>query len=63
MTSEEFEEMFKDIAASLAFEGIELLPDERNMLKKLFMGEINQKTYDSWLLTHVNSRGGMHDEL
>lgn len=56
MTSEEFEEMFKDIAASLAFEGIELLPDERNMLKKLFMGEINQKTYDSWLLTHVNSR-------
>lgn len=50
MTAEDFEKIIQDVAASLHFEGLDLLPEEKNMLKKLLMLEITEEEFNSWLL-------------
>lgn len=47
MTAEDFEKIIQDVAASLHFEGLDLLPEEKNMLKKLLMLEITEEEFNS----------------
>lgn len=50
MTREEFERFFRDINASLDFEGAGLSPEEKELLYKRMIGEISDEEFNKALL-------------